>query len=386
MTVVLTPQQIEDARTALTTAQSNLTQADARQAELEKDNRTAPSALQAAADAILDAQAALDATTGAYDAVQDSRGPFYVQLEAARKSWDFTQLSLSQAKARYAALDADPNMIQEALDAAQSAVDDAQALVDDAQAAYDSLADSDQAEQLDKAWDEVREAQTDLNTLGRGTTTTVEILLNQLSIATAQRDAAATSLTSMKKGTRQEQLDAAQAQVDAAQAQVDAAQAQVDAAQSRVDAAQFQSDAAQAQVDAAQAALDTLDVQIGKLTITSPVDGMVLTRSIQPGEVALPSATLLVLGLVDDKTITVYVPEDRYGEISVGQEASVSVDSFPGVTFKAVVSNIAGQAEFTPRNVQTVESRKNTVFAIQLQFVEPDDRLKPGMPADVVFK
>ena len=136
----------------------------------------------------------------------------------------------------------------------------------------------------------------------------------------------------------------------------------------------------------AKAALDTIDVQIGKLTITAPVEGVVLTRIIQPGEFAAPGSTLLVLGRMEDKTITVYIPEDRYGQLSLGQSAQVSVDSFPGVTFDASVINIAGQAEFTPRNVQTVAGRKNTVFAIKLRVSDPDDRLRPGMPADVVFK
>jgi HlyD family secretion protein len=135
----------------------------------------------------------------------------------------------------------------------------------------------------------------------------------------------------------------------------------------------------------AQAAVDLLDVQIGKMTITAPSDGVILTRVIQPGENVLPGSTLLVLGIVDKMTITVYVPENRYGEISIGQKASVSVDSFPGVNFEAVVTAIADQAEFTPRNVQTVEGRKNTVFAIHLR-ITPDVRLKPGMPADVIFQ
>jgi multidrug resistance efflux pump len=386
LSVVLTPQQIEDLRTAMTTAQSNLTQTEARKTELEKDSRTPPGGLKAASVAITDAQAALEAATQAYDATQNSEQPFYEQIEAARISWDLAQLNLSQAKARYATLDADPNMIQETLDAAESSVDDAQILVDDTQVAYDTLVDSDQADQLDKAWDEAQDALTDLNAMGRGTTITIETLLNQLSAATAQREASAASLTNLQNGARPEQLDAAQAQVDAAQAQVEAAQVQVEAAQSRVDAARDQMDAAQAQVAAAQAALDILDVQIDKLAIVSPVDGVVLTRVVEPGEIALPYATLLIVGVVDDRSITVYVPEDRYGEVSVGQEATVSVDSFPGVSFKAVVSNISEQAEFTPRNVQTAEGRKNTVFAIRLKIVESDNRLKPGMPADVTFK
>ena len=81
-----------------------------------------------------------------------------------------------------------------------------------------------------------------------------------------------------------------------------------------------------------------------------------------------------------------YVPEDRYGQIPLGQKASVSVDSFPGRSSEAQVSNIADQAEFTPRNVQTVEGRSSTVYAIKLSVTDPQGKLKPGMPADVVFQ
>jgi HlyD family secretion protein len=88
---------------------------------------------------------------------------------------------------------------------------------------------------------------------------------------------------------------------------------------------------------------------------------------------------------LSDLTITVYVPEDRYGEISLGQQAEVKVDSWPGETFTGSVIHIADQAEFTPRNVQTVEGRSSTVYAIKLSVSDPQGRLKIGMPADVVF-
>jgi HlyD family secretion protein len=61
------------------------------------------------------------------------------------------------------------------------------------------------------------------------------------------------------------------------------------------------------------------------------------------------------------------------------------VDAYPGVTFTTTVVHIADQAEFTPRNVQTVEGRRTTVYAIKLDVPNPDDKLKPGMPADVSF-
>ncbi|HEY9076114.1 MAG TPA: efflux RND transporter periplasmic adaptor subunit [Anaerolineaceae bacterium] len=117
--------------------------------------------------------------------------------------------------------------------------------------------------------------------------------------------------------------------------------------------------------------------------VYSPIGGVVLTRAIEPGEIATPGGTLLVVGDLRTLTLTVYVPEDRYGQIALGQTYPVSVDSFPGQAFPGVVTYIAGKAEFTPRNVQTVQGRKNTVYAVRLALDNPNLALKPGMPADV---
>jgi HlyD family secretion protein len=138
-------------------------------------------------------------------------------------------------------------------------------------------------------------------------------------------------------------------------------------------------------VQLAQANLNLLDDQIKKMTVTSLVNGMVMTRNAEPGSVVNAGAVMLTIGRLDELTITVYVPEDRIGEVILGQTASVSVDSFPGVVFNGVVSYISDQAEFTPRNVETVSGRKNTVFAVKLSLSDTSGKLKPGMPADVVF-
>jgi len=138
-------------------------------------------------------------------------------------------------------------------------------------------------------------------------------------------------------------------------------------------------------VQLAQANLNLLDDEISKTTVTSLVNGMVMTRNAEPGSVVNAGAVMLTVGRLDELTITVYVPEDRIGEVILGQTANVSVDSFPGVVFKSVVSYISDQAEFTPRNVETVSGRKNTVFAVKLSLSDTTGRLKPGMPADVVF-
>jgi len=145
-------------------------------------------------------------------------------------------------------------------------------------------------------------------------------------------------------------------------------------------------DQASQAVAQAQASLDLLDTQISKLTVTAPANGVILSRAVELGEVVSPGAPALQLGQLDPLTITVYVPESELGELALDQAATLMVDSFPGEAFSAVITHIADQAEFTPRNVQTVEGRKSTVFAVKLQVANPDGRLKPGMPADVTFK
>jgi HlyD family secretion protein len=134
-----------------------------------------------------------------------------------------------------------------------------------------------------------------------------------------------------------------------------------------------------------QAALDVMYVQEGKLIVSSPTSGVVLSRSVEPGEVVQPGMTALVVGQLDTLTITVYIPEDRYGQINLGDETQIKVDSFPNETFEGIVTRIADEAEYTPRNVQTEEERRNIVFAIELSVNDPNGKLKPGMPADVVF-
>jgi HlyD family secretion protein len=134
-----------------------------------------------------------------------------------------------------------------------------------------------------------------------------------------------------------------------------------------------------------QAQLDLIDVQITKLTVYSPTDGVVLERNIEPGEISLAGSSALIVGRLDKLTITVYLPENQYGAIRLGQKADIAVDSFPGRVFTGSVSRIADQAEFTPRNVQTAEGRQTTVFAVEIAIDNPEDSLKPGMPADVTF-
>ena len=159
----------------------------------------------------------------------------------------------------------------------------------------------------------------------------------------------------------------------------------VTAAQSAMDQAQATADQAQKAVEQAQANLNLWNAQIANLTVEAPSDGVVLTREAEPGENVTPNSVVLTTGRLDALTITVFVPENRLGNVSIGQSADMTVDSYPGEKFKATVINISDQAEFTPRNVQTAEGRQTTVFAVKLKLQNTSGKLKPGMPGDVTF-
>jgi len=182
----------------------------------------------------------------------------------------------------------------------------------------------------------------------------------------------------------QEVYDAAVDKLQALQTGADAPS--VTTASKSVDQSKAALDQAQTAISTAQANLDLLDTQMKKLAVYAPMDGVVLTRNVEPGEFVQPGAVALTMADLNNLTITVYVPEDQYGKIALGQKATVTIDTFPGESFNAEVIHVADQAEFTPRNVQTVEGRSSTVFAIKLKVTDPTGKLKIGMPADVAFK
>jgi len=143
---------------------------------------------------------------------------------------------------------------------------------------------------------------------------------------------------------------------------------------------------AQAQIDSAKANLEAIQVHIDLLVIKTPISGVVTTRNVEPGEVIQPGMAAMTISQLEELTVTVYIPEDKYGLISLGDKANLSADSFPGELFEAYVTRIADKAEFTPRNVQTKEDRQTTVYAIELSVKDPEANLKPGMPTDVEFE
>ena len=215
------------------------------------------------------------------------------------------------------------------------------------------------------------------NLLGTANAYDLAIAEADKALAQAQLEDARLQLEKFANGPDPDTVAMAEARLSAAEAQVAAARAEPTTPQ--------QLEVAQAQIDVAQSAVAVLHTQLDKLVITAPSAGIILTRSIEPGEVVMSGANLLTIANLERLTVTVYIAEDLYGNIRLGEIAGVSTDSFPGLSFEAVVTYIADQAEFTPRNVQTAEGRRTTVFAVRLSIENQAGKLKPGMPVDVAF-
>jgi len=180
------------------------------------------------------------------------------------------------------------------------------------------------------------------------------------------------------------QANMAEGQYRVAEAGVAVAQAQLDdllAGPTREEIA-----VAEATWRHALAEANVLQVQIDTCTSISPIDGVVLYQSLRAGELAAPAETILALADTSEVTLEVYVPENRIGQVKLGQSAEVTVDSFPGRTFEGRVVHIADQPEFTPRNIATAEERLNTFYAVEILLPNPEGLLKPGIPADATIR
>ncbi len=143
-----------------------------------------------------------------------------------------------------------------------------------------------------------------------------------------------------------------------------------------------QIEAARGQLAQARNALDMARTRLKEMTIFSPVDGVVLRKNLEVGEMATPGVPILTLMKPSEIWVRAYVPEEEIGRIKVGDPARIAVDAYPARRFAGRITEIASEAEFTPRNVQTKKERVNLVFRIKIAVDNPEGILKPGMPAD----
>lgn len=157
------------------------------------------------------------------------------------------------------------------------------------------------------------------------------------------------------------------------------------AAQAAVESANSQVSQAEAGLEQAQQALKLAEIQLNRSVTLAPMDGIVMTRSLEVGELAVAGGIVMDIAQLDTLELIVYLPEDQYGMVALLDPVVLTVDSYKGQRFTGRVIHIADEAEFTPRNVQTEEGRKATVYAVKILVENKERKLKPGMPANAEF-
>ena len=148
------------------------------------------------------------------------------------------------------------------------------------------------------------------------------------------------------------------------------------------DLAKTKADADKANVEALKAALDLALTRLGFADLVSPIDGFVLVKSAEAGEVVQVGSTVFTVADLRDIWLTAYINETDLGRVKLNQAAEIRTDTYPGKVYKGRISFISQESEFTPKQIQTTEERVKLVYRIKIQVDNTNLELKPGMPAD----
>ncbi|NEO42650.1 MAG: HlyD family efflux transporter periplasmic adaptor subunit [Moorea sp. SIO4A3] len=247
--------------------------------------------------------------------------------------------------------------------------------------------------QLNQAFAKLEEAQSELN-LAKANRDRFAQLVEQGAISKQRFDQAQTTFEKAQATVKASQasVNAIGKLVNVAQGQLVQAQtstlnpeiinAQLSRLQTQLAQARLQLAMVKAEVEIAKAFQQEIKSKISDLEIASPIDGVVITRLVEPGEIVSAGQTLLTVIDPNNVYLRGYVPQGDIGKIRVGQKAKVFLDSDPDQPLSATVTTIDSQASFTPENIYFREDRVRQVFGIKITIDNPGGFAKPGMPAD----
>lgn len=179
------------------------------------------------------------------------------------------------------------------------------------------------------------------------------------------------------------EYDAARAARDQAASQVGAAKAKLDLLLAGTRAEDIAD--AEARVLEMRGKLRELEANIQEAFVRAPERAVVEVLAVRKGDLVSANQPIVRVLRADDLWVKVYVPETELGKVRLGQEVAVTIDSYPGRRFTGVVRQIASESEFTPRNVQSAEERRNQVFGVKVYVADPEGIFKSGMAAEAVF-
>jgi len=137
-----------------------------------------------------------------------------------------------------------------------------------------------------------------------------------------------------------------------------------------------------AEIARSHANVDLIASQLDDTIAASPVDGVVLVKSADVGEVLAAGTTVVTIGDIEHPWLRGYINETDLGRVKIGSKARVTTDSYKGKVYNGRVSFISSEAEFTPKQIQTQEERVKLVYRIKIEIDNPQHELKSNMPAD----
>ncbi len=196
---------------------------------------------------------------------------------------------------------------------------------------------------------------------------------NRVKEAEARTRATSEQLNILKSGPRIEQIDRAAAALK---------QAEAEYALVKTGARKESIDQARAKVQVAAEGVNQARQQLKYTELVAPMDGVILSTAAEAGEYLNPASPVVTIGELSKPWLRAYIHEKDLGRVKLGQDVTVNTDSYPDKSYPGKVSYIAGQAEFTPKIVQTFEERVKLMYRIKVRLDNPEGDLKPGMPAD----
>ena len=179
-------------------------------------------------------------------------------------------------------------------------------------------------------------------------------------------------------GPRVEQVNAQQGQVARARGAVKTAEANALELKRR----QQEITTRRAEIARSKASLALIDTQLADTVVASPVDGVVLVKAADAGEVLAPGTAVVTVGDIDHPWVRGYINETDLGKVKIGSQARVTTDSYPGKVYHGRVTFIASEAEFTPKQIQTQQERVKLVYRVKVEVGNPGRELKSNMPVD----
>ena len=182
----------------------------------------------------------------------------------------------------------------------------------------------------------------------------------------------------VQAGPRAETIDSAKAQVERARAALRAGQANA------IETRRREEDlvARQGDIDRAKAQIALIDSQLADTIASSPINGIVLVKAADVGEVLAPGTSVVTVGDIDHPWLRAYIREQDLGRVKVGDKVKVTTDSFKNKVYDGTISFISSDAEFTPKQIQTAEERVKLVYRIKIDVDNSRHELKSNMPAD----